>query len=107
MGNTDVLQLLIEKGANVNAQNNDGNSVIFRCVYPQGTEMLLKAGASVNIVNQNGESALHFAAKRNDLATILLLLQYGADLNLTDNNGSKARNVCTYNFVKDFIDYIL
>lgn len=107
MCDTAVLQILIDKGANLNAQNNEEESVIFGCAYPDGTEMLLKAGASVNTVNKNGESALHYAARRNDLATMLLLLQYGADLNLTDNKGIKARDVCTYFYVKDFIDYIL
>lgn len=107
MCDTAVLQILIDKGANLNAQNNDGETVIFGCVYPTRTEMLLKAGACVKIVNKNGESALHYAARRNDLATILLLIQYGADLNLTDNNGIKARDVCTYFYVKDFIKYIL
>lgn len=98
--------MLIEKGANVNAQNNDGNTVIFSCVYPEGTELLLKAGASVDILNKNGESALHYAARRNDLAAILLLLRHGADLQLIDDNGFRARDLCTYFYVRDFIDYI-
>lgn len=80
--------------------------MLFSCVYPEGTEILLKAGASVDIVNKNGETALHYAAGRNDLATILLLLRHGADLQLIDCNGFRARDFCTYFYVRDFIDYI-
>lgn len=73
----EVLEYLIEKGADVNAQNDDGNSLIFLSVFPRGTEVLLKAGASTKLLNNKGESALHCAAFRNDLETCLLLLKYG------------------------------
>lgn len=101
-----MLEYLIEKGADVNAQNNEGNSIIFESVYAEGTEILLKAGASTKIVNKKGESALHLAAKRNDLEICLLLLSYGAEINLEDENKKKPSDLCTYTYLKDFLLYI-
>lgn len=104
--NKEVLEFLIEKGANVNAQNNEGNAVIFVTVFAEATEILLKAGASTKILNKKGESALHHAAKRNDLETCLLLLSYGADINLVDKDNKKPSDLCTYNFLRDFLLFI-
>lgn len=104
--NKDVLKYLIEKGADVNAQNNEGNSLIFNSVFAEGTEILLKAGASPHILNKKGESALHHAAKRNDLEICLLLMKYGADVNLEDENIKKPADLCTFSFVKDFLLFI-
>lgn len=98
---------MIEKGANLNIQNNDGNSIIFESLYPEGTEILLKAGASTKIVNNKGQSALHLAAQRNDMETSLLLLKYGADLELKDEDNKKPSDFCTFEYMKDFLNYCL
>lgn len=97
---------MIEKGIDVNAQTNTGETLLFKEVYPETIEMLIKSGASVNILNKNDDTALHYAAKRNDLESILLLLKYGADLRLTNSKGSKPADMCTYFYVKDFVKYI-
>lgn len=97
---------LIEKGIDVNAQKNNGETLLFKEVYPETIEILIKSGASVNIVNKNGDTALHYAAKRNDLESILLLLKYGANVRLTNSKGAKPADMCTYFYVKDFVDYI-
>lgn len=102
----DMLEYLIEKGADVNVQNDLGNSLIFESVFVEGTEILLKAGASVKVINKKGQSALHLAALRNELDICLLLLKYGADLNIEDENGQKPTDVCTYGFVKDLLNFI-
>lgn len=97
---------MIEKGADVNAQNNEGDSVIFVTPFAEATEILLKAGASAKILNKKGESALHRAAQRNDLEICLLLLSYGADINLVDEDNKKPSDVCTYKLLKDFLLFI-
>lgn len=101
-----MLDYLIEKGADVNAQNNDGNSLIFLSVFPRGTEVLLRSGASTKILNKKGESALHLAAQRNDLETSLLLMKYGADLNLEDGNSQKPSDLCSNPFIKGLLTYL-
>lgn len=102
----EVLDYLIEMGANVNAQNNDGNSLIFLSVFPRGTEVLLRSGASTKLLNKKGESALHHAAQRNDLETCLLLLKYGADLELKDENNQKPSDLCSNSFLKELLTYL-
>lgn len=96
---------MIEKGANVNVQNNEGNSLIFESLYAEGTELLLKAGASTKIVNNKGQSALHLAAQRNDLEISILLLKYGADLELKDKDNKKPLDFCTFEYMKEFLNY--
>lgn len=90
----------------MNAQNNDGNTLIFESIYPEGTEILLKNGALVNIANKKGHTALHFAAKRDDLDTIILLLKYGADLNLKDECDMKPIDFCICSYIKDFLEFV-
>lgn len=104
--NLQILNYLIEKGANVNAQNTEGNTLIFESIYPNGTEILLNSGALVNITNKKGQTALHNAAKRDDLATILLLLKYGANHNLKDENHMRAIDFCKSSYTKDFFEFI-
>lgn len=102
----NVLNYLIEKGANVNAQNNEGNTIIFESIFPRGTEILLRNGAAVNIRNSKGQTALHYAAKRDDLDTILLLIKYGAELNLKDENDMRPVDYCKRSYVREFLEFI-
>lgn len=104
--NRDVLEYFIEKGADVNAHNYVGNSLIFESVYAEGTEILLEAGASTQILNNEGASALHCAAQNNDMEICLLLLKYGAGLNLKDENNEKPSDLCTYKYLKDFLVFV-
>lgn len=104
--NLDVLNYLIEKGANVNAQNNEGNTMLFESFFPRGTEILLSSGASVNILNKKGQTALHYAVMRDDLDTILLLLKYGADLNLKDLRDRKPVDYCKRSYFREFLEFL-
>lgn len=97
---------MIEKGADVNALNSEGNSLIFQSAFPEGTEILLKAGASTQIINKKGESALHRAALRNDFGSCLLLLKYGADLHLKDKDDMKPLDLCVFKFLKEFLLFL-
>jgi len=64
----ETLSTLIEAGANVNAQNNDGDTALHALLYNKkpsgpGILVLLKAGADVNIKNKAGRDILSLASE--------------------------------------------
>ncbi len=78
-------QILVDAGADVDAQDNDGNTAIILSAYPRITDILIKAKANVNLQNNNGTSALMMSVGSEETK---LLLAAGANPNLQDNEGS-------------------
>lgn len=84
---SEPFQLFLEKGCNVNAQNNNGETPLHKAIFNNSVrllmvDMLLKNGANVNLTNSLGESALHYAVRlgRDDLVSVLL--KAGADVTI-------------------------
>jgi uncharacterized protein len=78
-GNTDVVKLLLGKGADVNARNNiNGTALMLAAPLgdPGTAKLLLEKGAEVNIRNDYGYTALMYmaASERNDPELIKALL---------------------------------
>ncbi|ELP91687.1 hypothetical protein EIN_207540 [Entamoeba invadens IP1] len=73
-------------------------------------DKLLEKGADVNSANTNGTTALMFALKKNDPKQIEILLKYKPDTKLKDNNGrnclhyygqTEKYNIDTISFIRD------
>jgi ankyrin repeat protein len=82
-GNSKIVTLLVERGANVNACNYYQQTALHSAAYQGGVNMvqlLLDQGGDVHARNQIGETALHFSARRGDLKAIAMLLDRGADI---------------------------
>eukprot|EP00210_Caulerpa_lentillifera_P006929 g6625.t1 len=81
--NDPVITLcLIHQGANINAQNQRGETPLFLATKYNHTRclrMLLEAGADPNISTEEGAFALTEAVNQGNLDTVQMLLRHGAD----------------------------
>ncbi len=103
-----VVEYLISKGADVNAQDNKGETVFYKSDLEM-QEYLLKHGADVNIANKDGDTSFLQAAQYCNLEMIEFLIAHGADVNAKNNKGENAlHRACLYYFseIKD-IEYLL
>jgi len=92
-GSDEMMDCLVDNGANVNQQNFNGETALF-VACDRGSvdkvEYLLENAADANVANIDGASPLHAAAARGDGAVIALLVRYGACVNAVDEEGDMA-----------------
>jgi ankyrin repeat protein len=94
-GSLDVLEMAIEKGGNVDAQNDFGNTALFFAagINLKHVSLLLEAGADPNIANSVGHTPLIVAASKfngPDPKIVDALLKHGARVNHADIHGNSA-----------------
>jgi hypothetical protein len=82
-----VISMLVEKGADVNARDSDGNTALFEASSEDVVRVLISAGANPNARNSNGKTPLfdHYFAEPKKA-----LLEAGADVTIRDNFGETA-----------------
>ena len=88
----EVAKVLLDKGADVNAKNDNGDTPLHRARDLEMAKVLLDKGADVNAKNNNGDTPLHEvvgsmspSAARDKLVT--MLLENKADVNAVNNDG--------------------
>ncbi|MBS1988110.1 ankyrin repeat domain-containing protein [Candidatus Dependentiae bacterium] len=87
---TDVVEFLLEEGADVTTTNRFKQTVLITAVINKFTkiaELLLKNEVDVNIQDYEGNTALHYAARENNIKLVKLLLANKADVNLKNKAG--------------------
>ncbi len=81
----------IEKGANVNAADNNGTTPLMTVKTAEAAKMLVEAGADINARDKDGKTALAHAFENNcSKEVIQTLLDHGADIYAQDNQGKLA-----------------
>lgn len=99
LGRADDVRLLMRQGSSPNQLSGEGVPVLCLAagrVDPEGvnvTQALLEAGANLNGRDGKGQTALFYAAKAGNIATINYLLDAGIDMYALDNNGDVARTI--------------
>ena len=100
-GHKDVVELLIAKGANVNAENNKGKTPVD---FAQSrnrkaiVELLIARGANIS---------LHAAVRFGDLAKVENILEDGADVDAKDRGGYTPLYYAIWNEDKDTIKLLV
>lgn len=91
-GHKDVCQLLLEKGADVNAQTRSGKvSSLHRAAYAghiKVVKLLIKYGGDPSLCDTDGQTPLHKAAQKMQKEIVGLLLDLDSSLlKVKDKNG--------------------
>jgi ankyrin repeat protein len=108
-GHKEVVEDLIELGANVNAVDGVGGTPLHAAIqsgctryldvihgpYADVLEVLIQHGAHVNATNNWNMTPLHGAAGYGDVNAVELLIKYGADVNIISKTGQSPLHSAT------------
>ncbi|MBR1437053.1 MAG: ankyrin repeat domain-containing protein, partial [Synergistaceae bacterium] len=89
----ELVKLLLENGANVQAVDERGGTVLMYAASrsePEILKLLLDNGAEINAQDESGITALMLAVRSNSSEAIKLLLDAGAKIAIRDKDGKRA-----------------
>lgn len=90
----DFWSKLIEKGVNLHAQDNEGNSALLLAVHNiEAVKFLVRERSNLNVQNKAGITPLIQAVLSNKLEVVKILVESGANIELVDNLGRSALSV--------------
>jgi serine/threonine-protein phosphatase 6 regulatory ankyrin repeat subunit B len=88
-GNPDIVKLLLDNGADMNAKDEKGNTALFHASgrgHAEIVEMLLDNEADMNAKDKNGQTALIEASEKGHAEIVVMLLEKGVNMNVDDNH---------------------
>ena len=103
------MELLLEKGANVNAQNHFKNIPLYYATQKRSikvAKLLLQKGANVNFQNLRKQTPLHIAVKYCKKEIVKNILEYGCDSNIKDRYGKTAEEIAVSEGFHDIVELI-
>jgi ankyrin repeat protein len=89
-GSLETVRVLVNKGADVNFQNNAGQTALYTAAMKGANDVvrfLLDSGANVNIQSNNGNTPMHAAAAYRHIDTIEILWVAGANVKIKNAQG--------------------
>jgi len=92
-GHEAVVQLLVEKGANIEVKDSDSNTALIRAAlygHEAVVRLLVEKGADIETKDSDGNTALIWAALFGQEAVVQLLVEKGADIEAKNSDGNTA-----------------
>lgn len=110
MGKPEIVKLLLKHGANVNAKDDYGQSLVMTAAsnnHPDVLALLIAAGADVSTPNKYRVTPLAVAAEQGHLDAVNMLVAAGAKINARDTAGGTALSVAILRGYKDIVAALL
>jgi len=108
-GNLNIMNLLIDAGANINFIDNNKYSILHTCVISNKEYSMIKLinrGANIDITDGNGDTPLMTALKCKYYSLAVKLVDYGANVNCSNNGITPLLLVTSTNSI-DAADLVL
>lgn len=86
----EIVNALLQKGANKDAQNNYGETPLMRAYHEETVTALLEKGATINTQDAKGNTALIHAIQLHNTVKVRILLESGADVTIRNQGGATA-----------------
>ena len=111
-GRLDNIKMLIQNGADIQAQDCDGSTVLHyasRYSNQEVVEFLLKLNEiSVNATDNNNQTPLMYACYEGGrLENIKMLIKNGADIQASSSNGSTVLHLASRNSNQEVVEFLL
>jgi len=87
---SEIMSLLLAKGADVNLIGHDGHTALMEANSTAKVKLLVAHGAQVNTKDEESKTALMYAVDRGEVEVVEALLQAGADASVVDEEGATA-----------------
>jgi ankyrin repeat protein len=105
----EIVEILIDAGADVNREDKHGSSALSRCAIGGGIKavrLLLDAGADVNSRSATLGTPLMGAAAEGDLEVVRLLVSQGADVEAVSSVRQTALSIAAKRGHEDVVDFL-
>jgi ankyrin repeat protein len=102
-GNSEIVELLISQGADVNGRNKFGKAPLHEVRTREVAELLVSNGAMVNVRSKNGRTPLHEARTRE---VAEFLISKGADIKARDSDGVTPLVLASLQGYRDIADFL-
>lgn len=109
-GNMEMMQLLMENGADPNLQTAEGITALIHAASSGEANVvksLLDAGANPNLQTEAGGFALYNAVVLKDTEMAAMLLAVGADVNLRNEGGFTALHAAAYGGSAEMVQLLI
>jgi ankyrin repeat protein len=119
MGQAEIVSLLLQKGAVVNAKDSTdsipearGNTALIKAAQRDQTEVIQvlvtqAKGLDINAKTKDGETALWFVAGAEDLPALKLLREHGAAANIANNAGESVLTTTFLHKQREVLNYLV
>jgi len=109
-GREDLVQVLVEQGANVNMQNYEGETALYHAAsmgFHSICSFLLENGANANSVTLDGASPAHTAASEGFVTVLGCLARYGAFLGAQDEEGDSVLHYAVRSGQEKVVEFLV